>query len=92
MYIHTGILMIVAWPLLAVIGIFFSAWTKPALPNGEWFQFHRALMILSVVVAITGFVLPFVANKDNEQPGLIELTCVRCLFFMDHLIYHSNST
>ena len=33
-----GILMIVAWPLLAVSGIFFAAWMKPALPNGEWFQ------------------------------------------------------
>ncbi len=33
-----GILMIVAWPLLAVCGIFFASWMRPALPNGEWFQ------------------------------------------------------
>lgn len=33
-----GILMIVAWPLLALCGIFFAAWMRPALPNGEWFQ------------------------------------------------------
>ena len=33
-----GILMIIAWPLLAVCGIFFASWMRPALPNGEWFQ------------------------------------------------------
>ena len=35
-----GILMIVAWPLLALCGIFFASWMSPALPNGEWFQVH----------------------------------------------------
>ncbi len=68
--------MTVAWPFLAVIGIFFSAWTKPAFPKGQWFQFHRALMIVSVVIALIGFILIFVANKDNSVPGLIEFTCV----------------
>ena len=33
-----GILMLIAWPLLAVSGIFFAAWMRPALPNGEWFK------------------------------------------------------
>lgn len=33
-----GALMLVAWPLLSFIAIFFAAWMKPALPNGEWFQ------------------------------------------------------
>ena len=33
-----GILMVVAWPVLAVLGIFFAAWMKPALPGAEWFQ------------------------------------------------------
>ena len=33
-----GILMLIAWPLLAISGIFFAAWMRPALPNGEWFQ------------------------------------------------------
>ena len=33
-----GILMLLAWPLLALSGIFFASWMKPALPNGEWFQ------------------------------------------------------
>ncbi len=33
-----GVLMVVAWPVLALTGIFFAAWMRPALPNGEWFQ------------------------------------------------------
>ena len=33
-----GILMLVAWPVLAFTAIFFAAWMKQALPNGEWFQ------------------------------------------------------
>ena len=36
-----GILMLIAWPLLAVSGIFFAAWMRPALPNGEWFQVSK---------------------------------------------------
>ena len=33
-----GILMIIAYPVLAVTAIFIVTWMKPALPNGEWFQ------------------------------------------------------
>ena len=33
-----GILMLIAWLLLASTAIFFAMWMKPALPNGEWFQ------------------------------------------------------
>ena len=33
-----GILMLISWPLLAISGIFFAAWMRPALPNGEWFK------------------------------------------------------
>lgn len=33
-----GILMIIAWPLLAITAIFFALFMRPALPNGEWFQ------------------------------------------------------
>ena len=41
-----GILMIIAWPLLAVCGIFFASWMRPSLPNGEWFQVHTMETIL----------------------------------------------
>ena len=33
-----GIIMLITWPLLAVSGIFFAMWMRPALPNGEWFK------------------------------------------------------
>ena len=36
-----GILMLIAWPLLAFTAIFFAAWMKQALPNGEWFQVSK---------------------------------------------------
>ena len=36
-----GILMILAWPILAFTAIFFAGWMKQALPNGEWFQVNH---------------------------------------------------
>ena len=33
-----GVLMLIAWPLLAVTAIFFPVFMKPVLPGGEWFQ------------------------------------------------------
>lgn len=68
-----GILMLIAWPVLAFTAIFFAAWMKQALPNGEWFQVHRAFHIAALVVAFVGFILAFIANKDSSTPGLIEL-------------------
>eukprot|EP00731_Ephydatia_muelleri_P018005 Em0011g45a len=68
-----GILMVVAWPVLAVTGIFFAAWMKPVLRNGWWFQVHRAIMMLSLFTAGVGFLVIFVANKDYTIPGLIPL-------------------
>ena len=67
-----GILMLLAWPLLASNGIFFASFMRPALPNGEWFQVHRACMMASVVVAAVGFVLIFVSQMKNSIPGLID--------------------
>lgn len=43
-----GILMIIAWPLLAKCGIFFASWMRPALPNGEWFQVLRSCTVIAV--------------------------------------------
>ena len=65
--------MIISWILLATSGVFFASWMKPTLPNGEWFQVHRGLMIGSLFVGALGFVLAFVANaKGTTTPGLIE--------------------
>ena len=43
-----GILMLIAWPLLAISGIFFAAWMRPALPNGEWFQVNTYMYVLII--------------------------------------------
>ena len=69
-----GILMLIAWPLMAVTAIFFAAWMRPALPNGEWFQVHRVLMVGSIVVASIGFILIFVAYRNGNPPGLLNLS------------------
>ena len=69
-----GIMMLIAWPLMAVMAIFFAAWMRPALPNGEWFQVHRLLMSGSIFVASIGFILIFVANRNNDPPGLISFS------------------
>ncbi len=69
-----GILMLIAWPLMAVTAIFFAAWMRPAMPNGEWFQIHRFLMTGSIVVAAIGFILIFIANMNNSPVrGIITL-------------------
>lgn len=72
-----GILMLIAWPLLATTAIFFAAWMRPALPNGEWFQVHRALMLLSLFLASVGFVLIFVSQLHGSPPGLVNFSKVR---------------
>ena len=50
-----AVLMLVAWPLLAFVAIFFAAWMKPALPNGQWFQ------VLSTVEVFTPTLHTFMA-------------------------------
>jgi hypothetical protein len=68
-----GILMLIAWPLLASVGVFFAAGIRPVLPNGEWFQVHRAFMIASLLVAAAGFVLIFFSEIRSNVPGLTDL-------------------
>lgn len=68
-----GIFMLIAWPLLANTAIFLAAYMRPALPNGEWFQAHRALMIISLFVGAAGFILIFIAQLRSATPGLITL-------------------
>ena len=67
-----GILMIIAWPIMAVTAIFFAAWMRPALPNGEWFQMHRAFMLGSLFVGALGFILIFAAQYRTN--GLINFS------------------
>lgn len=69
-----GIFMITAWILLASSAIMFAAWMKPVLPNGEWFQVHRALMIASLIVGALGFIFAFIGNARSQIPGLINFS------------------
>ncbi|KAL5488528.1 hypothetical protein EMCRGX_G017478 [Ephydatia muelleri] len=64
-----GILMIVAWPVLGVMGIFFAAWMKPALPKAEWFQAHRAMLLVSLFLGCVAFLFAFVAKRGTR--GLV---------------------
>ena len=68
-----GILMLIAWPLLASTAIFFASHMKAAFPKGEWFQVHRAFMITSLFLTALGFILIFIAQAHNPTPGLSEL-------------------
>eukprot|EP00731_Ephydatia_muelleri_P019195 Em0012g20a len=61
-----GILMIVAWPVLGVMGIFFAAWMKPALPKAEWFQAHRAMLLVSLFLGCVAFLFAFVAKRAHH--------------------------
>jgi len=79
-----GILMVLAWPILAYLGITMARHMKPALPNGEWFQIHRILVLTSLFFTCVAFILIFVAYRNNDTRGLITLgdivsLCVQCI-------------
>ena len=74
--------MMLAWPILAYLGISMARHMKPALPNGGWFQIHRILVLTSLFFTCLGFLLIFVAFHNNDTRGLITLgdvvrLCVR---------------
>ena len=68
-----GIFMILAWPVLAYLGIAMARHMKPAMPNGGWFQVHRVLVLTSLFFTCVAFLLIFIAFRNNETPGLITL-------------------
>ena len=55
-----GLLMVLAWQVLIVTGIFMASYTKYIFPNGEWFQAHRFLNGAAIIIAIIAFILIFV--------------------------------
>ena len=78
--------MILAWPILAYLGIAMARHMKPAMPNGGWFQVHRVLVLTSLFFTCVAFLLIFIAFRNNETPGLITLgdmvstfVCVVCV-------------
>nr|XP_046265658.1 putative ferric-chelate reductase 1 [Scatophagus argus] len=64
-----GALMLLAWMLTGSVGTFIASFYKPDWPNqtllGQkvWFQVHRGLMILTVVLTFVAFCLPFFYRK-----------------------------
>jgi len=70
---HLGILMVVAWPVLAWLGIGMARHMKPALPNGGWFFLHRFLVISSLFISCVSFAFIFIAFRNAETQGLINL-------------------
>ena len=65
--------MILSWPILAYLGITMARHMKPAMPNGGWFQVHRILVLTSLFFTCLAFLLIFVAFRNNDTPGLINL-------------------
>ncbi|XP_061489677.1 ferric-chelate reductase 1-like isoform X2 [Rhineura floridana] len=71
-----GALMFVAWMTTVSIGVIVARFFKPVWPNsllfGEeiWFQVHRILMIVTVLLTSASFALPFVYRGGwSEQAG-----------------------
>ncbi|XP_063063181.1 putative ferric-chelate reductase 1 isoform X2 [Engraulis encrasicolus] len=61
-----GIFMLVAWMTTVSTGVIFARYFKLDWPESSlfgqrvWFQVHRALMAMTVVLTGVGFILPFV--------------------------------
>uniref|UniRef100_A0A674B7G2 Ferric chelate reductase 1 n=1 Tax=Salmo trutta TaxID=8032 RepID=A0A674B7G2_SALTR len=65
-FVISGILMLIAWMLAGSTGTFLASYFKPDWPErtlfGQriWFQVHRGLMILTVLLTCVAFTLPFI--------------------------------
>ncbi|XP_046883334.1 putative ferric-chelate reductase 1 isoform X2 [Hypomesus transpacificus] len=61
-----GVLMLLAWMLAGSTGTFLASYYREAWPGhtllGQrpWFQFHRGLMVLTVLLTSVAFTLPFI--------------------------------
>jgi DOMON domain/Eukaryotic cytochrome b561 len=64
-----GVLMAVAWLLLAPLGIFFMRHLKKFNPVA--FQVHRGLMVTAFVVAVVSFIIGVI--KKTSERGLLSL-------------------
>ena len=54
-----GLLMVVAWGLLAPFGALLPR-MKTALPNGVWFKWHQRVQVLAVTLATIGSIIAIV--------------------------------
>lgn len=61
-----GCLMILAWIFCTGVGLVFARFYKPVWSNRTilglkvWFQFHRGLMVTTLVLTLVGFIIIFV--------------------------------
>jgi len=66
-----GVLMWIAWALLAPIGIMASTFRFlfPVKPKGRWFMVHRGVQVLVVLLTLIAFVIAivFTENKGTEH-------------------------
>lgn len=89
--------MVLAWPVLAWLGIGMARHMKPALPNGGWFLLHRILVISSLFVTCLSFALIFIAFRNTDIRGLITLgeivsVCCECYGVCHHMCAMQNRT
>ena len=84
-----GIFMLVAWWFFANCGIAFAGYMRMPLPNGEWFQVHRAFMIVSLFLALLGFMFAFISQANSSPPGLVDLGEVSCYFYSSQYLASS---
>ncbi|GIL86228.1 hypothetical protein Vretimale_13771 [Volvox reticuliferus] len=74
-YMRThGALQFTGWIALVPIGILAARhrWIfAPASITGLWFQIHRAVQMIAVVLIIAGFVLPWTSFDSNDEQQII---------------------
>ncbi|XP_048845348.1 putative ferric-chelate reductase 1 [Brienomyrus brachyistius] len=71
-----GALMLIAWLTTVTTGIIVARFFKAEWPSSTlfgqkvWFQMHRGLMMLTVLLSCIGFILPFIYRKGwSEDAG-----------------------
>ncbi|XP_076844505.1 putative ferric-chelate reductase 1 [Brachyhypopomus gauderio] len=64
-----GALMLLAWMTTVSVGVIIARYFKPDWPETTvcghrvWFQLHRALMLFTIILTCTGFILPFLYRR-----------------------------
>ena len=68
-------MMVIAWALLAPIGILQSTVVKRIIPdsplaaNGRWFKQHQLKLILAVILTLAAFITIYVDARSISLPG-----------------------
>ncbi|PFX23976.1 putative ferric-chelate reductase 1 isoform X2 [Stylophora pistillata] len=71
-----AVLMVIAWVGFATIGMFIARYMKPVWGEKElcgrrlWFQVHRAIMVITVLLTVIGVTLAFIyVGEWSEDAG-----------------------